>query len=53
VVVLAGCGNDPSQPQPFEARVQTAEVAGENVAWYERGVGPPLLLMTGTGATMA
>jgi pimeloyl-ACP methyl ester carboxylesterase len=54
---VAGCGND-SRPsfeaqQSFEAQVQTAQVAQTTVAWYERGQGPPLVMLTGTGSTMA
>ena len=50
---LAGCGDDPGKPQPFAAQLKTAEVAGQTVAWYERGTGPPMLMLTGTGSTMA
>ena len=28
-------------------------MAGQTVAWYERGAGPPMLMLTGTGSTMA
>jgi pimeloyl-ACP methyl ester carboxylesterase len=39
--------------QAFEAHVQTTRVAGTGIAWYERGQGPPLVMLTGTGSTMA
>ncbi len=48
---LVGCGND-SQPA-FEAQVDAARVADTRIAFYERGQGPPLLMLTGTGSTMA
>jgi len=48
---MAGCGDDPDQR--FQAEVRTAEVAGTRIAWYERGQGPPLVMLMGTGSTMA
>jgi pimeloyl-ACP methyl ester carboxylesterase len=51
VVVIAGCGND--SRQSFEAQVHTARVDNTKVAWYERGQGPPLVMLAGTGSTMA
>jgi pimeloyl-ACP methyl ester carboxylesterase len=48
---VAGCGND--SQQSFEAQVHTARVANTRIAWYERGQGPPLVMLTGTGSTMA
>src|SRR3990172_1384127 len=51
VAAIAGCGND--SRQSFEADVHTARVANTRVAWYERGQGPPLVMLTGTGSTMA
>jgi pimeloyl-ACP methyl ester carboxylesterase len=47
----AGCGHN--SPQPFEAHVHIARVADTRIAWYERGQGPPLVMLTGTGSTMA
>lgn len=35
------------------ADVHTTRVDGTHVAWYERGQGPPLVLLMGTGSTMA
>jgi pimeloyl-ACP methyl ester carboxylesterase len=37
----------------FQARVHRTPLAGTRIAWYERGHGPPLLMLTGTGSTMA
>lgn len=47
-VLVAGCG-----ASPFRADVHTARVAGTTIAWYERGHGPLLVLLIGTGSTMA
>lgn len=49
--LVAGCGH--SSQQPFEAQVHTARVANTRIAWYERGQGPPLVMLAGTGSTMA
>jgi pimeloyl-ACP methyl ester carboxylesterase len=55
--VLAGCGGDSQDatddPRPFEAEVHVANLPGTSVAWYERGEGPPLMMLMGTGSTMA
>lgn len=37
----------------FEAEVRRTAVGRTHIAWYERGHGPPLLLLTGTGSTMS
>jgi pimeloyl-ACP methyl ester carboxylesterase len=37
----------------FQADVQRTAVGRTTVAWYERGSGAPLLMLTGTGSTMA
>ena len=54
---LAACGQGaqaPSEARPsFEARVHTTRVADARIAWYERGQGRPLLMLMGTGSTMA
>ncbi|HEX8754404.1 MAG TPA: alpha/beta hydrolase [Solirubrobacterales bacterium] len=39
--------------QAFEARVHRTPIAGTRIAWYERGHGSPLLMLMGTGSTMA
>ncbi len=49
--LVAGCGH--SARQPFEAQVHIARVAHTRIAWYERGQGPPLVMLMGTGSTMA
>lgn len=49
--LLAGCGH--SFQRPFEAQVHIAQVANTRIAWYERGQGPPLVMLMGTGSTMA
>ena len=56
--IAAGCGGDAppaagGDGNPFRAEVRTAGVAGTEVAWYERGAGEPLVMLTGTGSTMA
>jgi pimeloyl-ACP methyl ester carboxylesterase len=47
----AGCGQ--SSAQAFRAQVHVTPVAKTKIAWYERGQGPPLAMLTGTGSTMA
>ena len=49
--LVAGCGH--SARQSFEAQVHVARVANTRIAWYERGQGPPLVMLMGTGSTMA
>jgi pimeloyl-ACP methyl ester carboxylesterase len=51
LALLAGCGQ--SSARPFRAQVHVTRAAGTRIAWYERGQGPPLLMLTGTGSTMA
>jgi len=51
VALLACCGQ--SAARPFRAAVHVTPVNGTRIAWYERGHGPPLLMLTGTGSTMA
>jgi pimeloyl-ACP methyl ester carboxylesterase len=54
---LAGCGDDSTRTSDagtlFKARMRTVRVANTRIAWYERGDGPPLLMLMGTGSTMA
>jgi len=53
---LAGCGGDTEDapaPARFEAQVRLARADGTKIAWYERGEGPPLVMLMGTGSTMA
>src|SRR5207248_3878508 len=37
----------------FKARVRSAHLPRTRIAWYERGQGPPLIMLMGTGSTMA
>src|SRR5436305_5883028 len=37
----------------FRAQVHTASLPRTRMAWYERGQGPPLMMLMGTGSTMA
>lgn len=54
VAVIAGCGTDPGASEgPFRAEVREVEADGTTIAWYERGQGPPLVMLMGTGSTMA
>jgi pimeloyl-ACP methyl ester carboxylesterase len=50
-VLLAGCGQ--SSAEPFRAQVHVVPVGKTRIAWYERGRGAPLVMLTGTGSTMA
>jgi pimeloyl-ACP methyl ester carboxylesterase len=49
--LLIGCGQ--SSAQPFQAQVHVTPVGETRIAWYERGQGPPLMMLIGTGSTMA
>jgi pimeloyl-ACP methyl ester carboxylesterase len=49
--LLAGCGQ--SSAQPLRAQVHLTPVGETRIAWYERGEGPPLVMLIGTGSTMA
>jgi pimeloyl-ACP methyl ester carboxylesterase len=49
--LLAGCGQ--SSAQPFQAQVHLTPVGHSRIAWYKRGQGPPLVMLVGTGSTMA
>ncbi|HEX4463815.1 MAG TPA: alpha/beta hydrolase [Solirubrobacterales bacterium] len=49
--LLAGCGQ--SSAEPFRAHVHVTPVGKTMIAWYERGQGAPLVMLTGTGSTMA
>jgi pimeloyl-ACP methyl ester carboxylesterase len=55
LIACAGCAEsgaaDPDGA--FHADVHIAEVGSERVAWYERGQGEPLVMLMGTGSTMA
>lgn len=49
--LFVGCGQ--SSARPFRAQVHVVPAAGTKIAWYERGQGPPLVMLAGTGSTMA
>lgn len=49
--LFVGCGG--GSAQSFQAQVRFAQVGETKVAWYERGRGSPLVMLTGTGSTMA
>jgi len=57
VLVLGGtsCGGDDADEagEPFRAMVQVADLDHGEVAYYERGEGDPLVMLIGTGSTMA
>jgi pimeloyl-ACP methyl ester carboxylesterase len=50
--LLLGCAQA-SAAAPFRAKVHFASLPHTRVAWYERGRGKPLLMLTGTGSTMS
>jgi pimeloyl-ACP methyl ester carboxylesterase len=43
----------PAAAQAFQAKVRFTPADGTRIAWYERGQGPPLVMLMGTGSTMA
>jgi pimeloyl-ACP methyl ester carboxylesterase len=49
--LLVCCGQ--SSAEPFRAQVHVTPIGKTRIAWYERGQGPPLLMLIGTGSTMA
>ncbi|HEX5929898.1 MAG TPA: alpha/beta hydrolase [Solirubrobacterales bacterium] len=51
LVLVAGAHAEPAAG--FRAEVRTVSVSGTRIAWYERGRGEPLVMLTGTGSTMA
>lgn len=52
LVATAGCGGG-APAEPFRAKVRITPVGETRIAWYERGEGPPLVMLMGTGSTMA
>jgi pimeloyl-ACP methyl ester carboxylesterase len=55
-LAVAGWGAAPAVAAPrapFHAHVRHTAVHGGQIAWYERGSGPPLMMLMGTGSTMA
>jgi pimeloyl-ACP methyl ester carboxylesterase len=53
VAAALGGGDAGAAARPFRAAVRLARVDGTRIAWYERGHGPPLVMLIGTGSTMA
>ncbi len=54
LVALAMAAPAEASPRPpFQAHVRHAVVHGGQIAWYERGSGPPLMMLMGTGSTMS
>jgi pimeloyl-ACP methyl ester carboxylesterase len=54
VAAIAACGYEPQQSfASFDAQVRSARATHTRIAWYERGHGPPLVMLQGTGSTMA
>jgi len=51
LAIAAPAGASP--PAPFRAHVHHTAVHGGQIAWYERGSGPPLMMLMGTGSTMS
>lgn len=51
VAIAVGCGQ--SSARAFQAEVHHARFDRTQIAWYERGQGPPLVMLVGTGSTMA
>lgn len=49
VLLLAAAG----QASAFQAKVRHTPIRGSSIAWYERGQGPPLVMLMGTGSTMS
>lgn len=49
--LLLGCAQ--ASASPFRADVHFASLPHTRIAWYERGQGPPLAMLTGTGSTMS
>ncbi len=46
-------GSARASAAPFRAEVRVASLPHTRIAWYERGQGPPLVMLTGTGSTMS
>lgn len=49
--LLASCGQ--SSAVAFRAQVHVTPVGKTGIAWYERGQGPALVMLIGTGSTMS
>ncbi len=51
VALFTGCGQ--SSARSFQAEVHVTPTANTRIAWYARGQGAPLMMLIGTGSTMA
>ena len=51
--LCGGCAEGTDRDAPFVAEVRKADLGDTRIAWYERGAGPPLVMLIGTGSTMA
>ncbi len=49
--LLLGCAQ--ASASPFRADVHVASLPHTRIVWYERGQGPPLMMLTGTDSTMS
>jgi len=47
------CGCAQASASPFRAKVHFTSLPRTRIAWYERGQGQPLVMLTGTGSTMS
>lgn len=52
-LVAIAVGSGRSSALAFQPQVRHARVDHTQIAWYERGQGPPLVMLMGTGSTMA
>jgi pimeloyl-ACP methyl ester carboxylesterase len=52
-LLVGWAGSAPAAAQAFQAKVRFTRAGGTRIAWYERGQGPPLVMLIGTGSTMA
>ena len=53
-IAVAGCGGSSApRSERFEATVEHADADRTQIAWYERGRGPALVMLMGTGSTMS
>ena len=51
LVLLLACSH--ASARPFQAQVRFVRAGVTQIAFYERGNGPPLVMLNGTGSTMA
>lgn len=56
VPLIGACGEESGDERErplFDAQVRQVQVGGTEIAYYERGRGEPLVMLIGTGSTMA